>query len=209
MLSGAAIWSLTFLSGPFIFTCLLFNPLTAWFAILLFIWNRFEKSPYTGGYRYGYRKRASDWLRELSIWKGFRQYFPSKIVVQGKLEKDGKYLLSYHPHGVIGLGVFSQFVYSFPHLKDLPIIRPATLNANLIVPFLRTLALLNGFISCDYESLKYVLDGKHLKKGEPQESVLLVTGGGHEAQFTRSKSLTVAINNKSGFIRLCMETGIF
>eukprot|EP00834_Sanchytrium_tribonematis_P000685 NODE_13_length_54415_cov_0.522424.p19 type:complete len:337 gc:universal NODE_13_length_54415_cov_0.522424:48328-49338(+) len=205
--NAAMIWSVTFLGSLVLFIALLLNPFTSWFALLLSLWCYIDKTPSRGGYQHGFRRKLSNWVRKLPVWQAFRSYFPSKIIIKGKLEKDGKYLLSFHPHGIIGLGVFTQFVYDFTHLQSLPRIRPATLNLNLKIPFLRHLALLNGFISCDYDSMKYVLDGKNLDKGEIQESVLLVTGGGYEAEFTKAKTVTVAINNKNGFIRLCMETG--
>ena len=203
---AAFIWSVAFLGGPALFIALFINPFTTWIACLLFVRAKFDKTPYIGGYQNGIMKKASNWYRGLAIWKQFRKYFPSNIVVKGKLDKNSKYLFSYHPHGILGVGVFSQFVYDYPHLKELPKIRPVTLNLVFSIPFLRTLALLSGIISCEYESLKHVLMGKHLKRGDPPESLLLVTGGAHEAQFTRPGTLTVAVNNKSGFIRLCMET---
>eukprot|EP00835_Amoeboradix_gromovi_P001034 NODE_40_length_29852_cov_0.370215.p13 type:complete len:217 gc:universal NODE_40_length_29852_cov_0.370215:23044-22394(-) len=204
---SAVIWALIFISGPVLTVLLLANPFTTWIGIILLVLNANDRLPFTGGYHSGIRKRLSSWYRRLAVWKSFREYFPSKLIIKGKLEENGKYVLSYHPHGVIGLGVFTQFVYDFEHLVNMPKIRPVTLNANLSIPFLKQVALLSGFISCDYDSMKYVLQGKHLHQSEPQESVLLVTGGGFEAEFTKSKTLTVAINNRSGFIRLCMETG--
>ncbi len=204
---AAKVWAFVFFMGLILNIVMLLNPFTCLLEIILLIWCYFDKTASRGGYHSGVYKMLSDKFRKLAIWNEFKQHFPSKLIVKGQLNKNDKYLLSYHPHGIIGLGVFTNFVYDYPHLQELPVIRPATLNFNLTLPFLRHLALLNRFISCDYDSMKGVLNGDHLQVEDPKESVLLVTGGGYEAEFTKSKTLTVAINKRNGFIRLCMDTG--
>ncbi len=54
------------------FMLLMWFPLTWWFAVPYFSYCLFDKTQKLGG-------RRSDWLRNLSIWKHFCDYFPMRL----------------------------------------------------------------------------------------------------------------------------------
>jgi 2-acylglycerol O-acyltransferase 2 len=55
-----------------------------------------------GGYR-------SQWVRRMTVWKWFAQYFPITLYKTAELPPDRSYLFGYHPHGVISIGAFAAF----------------------------------------------------------------------------------------------------
>ena len=87
------IFFLLFISSnywPIPFTYLLFN----------IIYDRDRSS--TGG-------RRSSWLRGLSLWKHFRDYFPIKLVKTCELDACRNYVFGFHPHGIIVASGFVNF----------------------------------------------------------------------------------------------------
>ena len=64
----------------------------------------FDKTPSRGGYR------VSKTARSAFFWRLFTDYFPIKIRREGpEWDPSKKYLLGYHPHGIIGVGCISAF----------------------------------------------------------------------------------------------------
>ena len=61
-----------------------------------------SKTPSHGG-------RRSQFMRNLSIWRYFRDYFPIKMIKTAELSAEKNYIFGYHPHGVLCAGAFCCF----------------------------------------------------------------------------------------------------
>ena len=61
--------------------------------LCLFAWAYFDPAPKRGG-------RNCDALRRLGLWVCGREYFPSQLVQEAPLPKDGRYVFGVHPHGI-------------------------------------------------------------------------------------------------------------
>ena len=53
--------------------------------------------------------RRSRFMRNLKIWKYFRDYFPLKLIKTVELEPSKNYIFGYHPHGILCAGAFACF----------------------------------------------------------------------------------------------------
>lgn len=53
--------------------------------------------------------RRSKFMRNLKIWKYFRDYFPIKMIKTVDLDPQGNYIFGYHPHGILCAGAFCCF----------------------------------------------------------------------------------------------------
>lgn len=131
--------------------------------------------------------------RRWSLWKLFRNYFPSDLVVEEKLNPSQTYLMGIYPHGVIGMAVWAnmfnnvrlllQILCVFfhrrllkqkvnPALSDIDY-RLVTLKSNFFIPIAREWLLWLGAISSDKRGIMSAL-----KMGK---SVGIVVGGAAEA----------------------------
>ena len=91
--------------------------------------------------------RASNYLRQLSIWTIVSNYFPVKLVKTEDLDPNRNYIFGYHPHGRLTAGAGVNFLTEATHFSTLfPGIRPhlMTLRFNFLVPFSRELLLSLG-----------------------------------------------------------------
>lgn len=48
-------------------------------------------------------------VRNLTLWKLLRDYFPIKLVKTADLDPKHTYLFGYHPHGILSQGAFINF----------------------------------------------------------------------------------------------------
>uniref|UniRef100_A0A4W5PW19 Monoacylglycerol O-acyltransferase 3a n=1 Tax=Hucho hucho TaxID=62062 RepID=A0A4W5PW19_9TELE len=53
--------------------------------------------------------RRSEWLRNWSVWKHFRDYFPLNLIKTVDLDPGSNYIFGFHPHGVLVAGGFGNF----------------------------------------------------------------------------------------------------
>ena len=53
--------------------------------------------------------RRSRFMRNLKIWKYFRDYFPLKLIRTVELDPSKNYIFGYHPHGILCAGAFACF----------------------------------------------------------------------------------------------------
>ena len=53
--------------------------------------------------------RRSRFMRNLKIWKYFRDYFPLKLIKTVELDSSKNYIFGYHPHGILCAGAFACF----------------------------------------------------------------------------------------------------
>ena len=107
-----------------------------WFVPLFYIsWIVFydKRTPRSGG-------RRSQFVRELRVWKYFRDYFPISLQKTTDLDPNENYILGCHPHGLMSCGAFCNFATEATEFSKLfPGITSyiLTLKIQFFWPFLR------------------------------------------------------------------------
>eukprot|EP01103_Thecamoeba_quadrilineata_P014272 TRINITY_DN4203_c0_g1_i2.p1 TRINITY_DN4203_c0_g1~~TRINITY_DN4203_c0_g1_i2.p1 ORF type:complete len:168 (+),score=16.16 TRINITY_DN4203_c0_g1_i2:23-505(+) len=120
---------------------LLLFPFTMPFMILYILYIYHDQTPFTGG-------RRSEWVRKSFLFRKFRNYFPIKVVKTAELSPDRNYIIGYHPHGIIGMGAFTNFATEATGISEVfPGIEFSllTLAINFRVPFYREYLLSLGY----------------------------------------------------------------
>lgn len=145
-----------------------------------------------------------EWVRTWPTFWSSTAYFPAILHKTQDLEATPAqpYLFSYHPHGVIGMGVnctlntnCAGFRETFPGIRRWGV----TLREVFYFPILREYGIASGYISADKQALR----GK-LEQGD---SIVLLTGGAAEALYAQPGRFTLYLKKRMGFIKLAMETG--
>lgn len=143
-------------------------------------------------------------LRRWSLWKHFVDYFPMKLIRTVELDPQKTYIFCYHPHGVICLGGWGNFVtdatgfeQAFPGI-DLHVL---TLKMNLRAPFLRTYLHLHGISDVSQETCKTIL-----RRG-PGSSIFLAVGGALESLESYPGEYCLVLKQRKGFVRVALQTG--
>ncbi|KFV64584.1 Diacylglycerol O-acyltransferase 2, partial [Dryobates pubescens] len=98
-------------------------------AWIIFDWDTPEK----GG-------RRLPCLRQWSVWRHFRDYFPVKLVKTHDLSPSHNYIIGCHPHGILCVGAFCNFITGSTGFNELfPGIRCflTTLAGNFRLPVFR------------------------------------------------------------------------
>ncbi|XP_069842687.1 diacylglycerol O-acyltransferase 2-like [Dendropsophus ebraccatus] len=170
-------------------------PISAmYFSWVLFDW----KTPETGG-------RRSEWVRSWSMWNYFRDYFPIQLVKTHNLPAGRNYIIGSHPHGILCIGAFCNFVTeSTGFSQKFPGIRPhlATLAGNFKLPILREYLMSGGLCPVNRKSLEYTLS----QKGRGN-AVVIVVGGAAESLSCQPGVTTLILSRRQGFVRLALEHG--
>ncbi|GLC63189.1 hypothetical protein PLESTF_000010000 [Pleodorina starrii] len=143
-------------------------------------------------------------LRRWSLWQLMASYFDARLVKTADLDPNGHYLFAVHPHGIIAISSWINFVTEatgfrklFPGID----VHAATLESNFRTPFLREYILLHGLIDAGRETIRRVLTGP------PGRSVLLVVGGAAEALLAAPGTYDIILQARKGFVRLALQTG--
>ncbi|KAJ3095977.1 diacylglycerol O-acyltransferase 1 [Phlyctochytrium planicorne] len=180
-----------------IFLIFLITPIFTPFALAYLVFVAIDPSPETGG-------RKIHFLRHLSYWKWFRDFFPISLEKTVDLDPSKNYLFGYHPHGIISLGAFtnfgteaSDFSKKFPGID----LRVLTLSSNFNLPLWRELLLSLGFCSVSRRSIDNILS-----KG-PGNSCMIVVGGAAEALNAFPYTNDLVIKKRLGFIKVALRQG--
>eukprot|EP01091_Cochliopodium_minus_P017859 TRINITY_DN7100_c0_g1_i2.p1 TRINITY_DN7100_c0_g1~~TRINITY_DN7100_c0_g1_i2.p1 ORF type:complete len:358 (-),score=68.08 TRINITY_DN7100_c0_g1_i2:26-1099(-) len=191
MVLGVIVFSFSLV---FINIYFILNPFF-WIPYLLYIgWIAFvdRNASKNGG-------RNPQYLREMGFWKHFRGYFPANVVETKKLDPKKKYLFAFHPHGIIGMSVWANFLNNMSGcLKDINY-RICTLNMNFFIPFAREWLLSLGLISADKESITNSFN-KNLSVG-------IVIGGAAEALDARPGDTCIVLGRRKGFVKMALQNG--
>ncbi|XP_050343472.1 2-acylglycerol O-acyltransferase 2-A-like [Nymphalis io] len=150
--------------------------------------------------------RIVDWVRNWSLWRYYRDYFPINLVKTAELDTSKNYLFACFPHGVVCSGAFGAFATNaldfykvFPGMTCSMI----TLGGHFRVPLFRDLVLALGGCASSQESLLYLLD-KNKNKGK---CVVLFVGGAAEALDSHPGEYKVILSRRKGFVRVAMKSG--
>ncbi|KAM8954312.1 diacylglycerol O-acyltransferase 2-like [Pelodytes ibericus] len=181
-----------------VFIYLLFTqlwPISAlYISWLLLDWD----TPENGG-------RRSLWVRSWSVWNYFRDYFPIQLVKTHNLPPGRNYIIGSHPHGILCIGAFCNFVTeSTGFSQKFPGIRPylATLAGNFRLPILREYLMSGGLCPVNRKSIGYVLSQRY-----SGNAVVIVVGGAAESLSCEPGVTTLILSRRRGFVRLALENG--
>lgn len=170
-----------------------------WYVAVLYgLWLCWDwDTPVSGG-------RRSALVRNWTVWKYFREYFPITLVKTVDLDPKNNYLFGFHPHGVLVAGGFGNFCTEatgfsklfpglIPHLLMLPFW--------FRVPFFRDYIMCGGLVSSDKRSASHILSqkGGHV--------AVVAVGGAEESLDARPGALTLQVLHRKGFIKLAMKHG--
>ncbi|XP_074063541.1 diacylglycerol O-acyltransferase 2-like protein 6 isoform X3 [Macrotis lagotis] len=149
--------------------------------------------------------RRSNWVRNWTLWKYFRDYFPIKLVKTCELSPSHNYIFATHPHGILSYGIFCNFgteSTGFSHI--FPGITPtlATLEGIFWIPIVREYVMSKGICPVSKAALKYLLT----KMGSGN-AVIVVVGGASEAFMCLPGSTSIILKNRKGFVKLAFQTG--
>ena len=107
----------------FVIYCII-RPHTSIFGILPPIYSRTILAMYLG-YILLWDRSPTDgsrnpWMRSFKVWWGHAcDYLPMLLVKTAHLPSDEKYVLGYHPHGIISVGAFTAFATDSAQTLDL------------------------------------------------------------------------------------------
>ncbi|XP_063288269.1 diacylglycerol O-acyltransferase 2-like [Pelobates fuscus] len=154
--------------------------------------------PETGG-------RRSLWVRNWPIWNYFRDYFPIQLVKTHNLPPGRNYIIGSHPHGILCIGAFCNFVTeSTGFSQKFPGVRPylATLAGNFRLPILREYMMSGGLCPVNRKSIGYVLS-----QNGRGNAVVIVVGGASESLSCQPGVTTLILSRRRGFVKLALENG--
>ncbi|XP_053130279.1 diacylglycerol O-acyltransferase 2-like isoform X2 [Hemicordylus capensis] len=172
-----------------------FWPISAlYLAWVIFDWDTPEK----GG-------RSSSWVRNWSIWNHFRDYFPVQLVKTCNLAPSHNYIIGVHPHGILSVGAFCNFVTRSTGFCDkFPGINPflATLAGNFNLPALREYLLSGGLCPVTRRAISYLIS-----RNGTGNAVAIVVGGAAEALSCQPGVITLVLKKRKGFVRMALQHG--
>lgn len=150
--------------------------------------------------------RRSKFMRELKIWKYFRDYFPINLEKTEEIDPKNNYIFGYHPHGILCAGAFTTFATEGANWSKLfPGVIPHLLPLMALFkpPLFRDYIMSSGMCNVSRESCEYILKSKG-----PGNSICIVVGGAPEALDAHpGNDYNLIIRPRKGFIKLALKTG--
>ncbi|XP_072483541.1 diacylglycerol O-acyltransferase 2-like protein 6 [Notamacropus eugenii] len=168
-------------------------------SVLTLVWLLYDWKTHSQG------GRRSNWVRNWTLWKYFRDYFPVKLVKTCELSPNHNYIIAAHPHGILSYGLFCNFgTESTGFSRIFPGITPslATLEGIFWIPIVRDYVMAKGICPVSPSALKYLLT----KMGSGNAAIVVV-GGAAEALLSHPGTPIIVLKNRKGFVRLAFQTG--
>jgi hypothetical protein len=139
------------------------------------------------------------WLQRLPVWRYVSDYFPGRLVVTQKLDPSHRYVIGLHPHGIIGMSLFTNVFWDVSDSRQRIGVdwRVVTVTASFMIPVWRELVLACGLV----DARPAVVD-RLLQRGT---SVMIVVGGALEALDARPGSTELTLARRKGFVRLALR----
>jgi len=144
--------------------------------------------------------RTWDWFRQHKAWRLLQHYAQLEIVREEPLDANRKYILAYHPHGILILSRIGTYSGVFEEL--FPGMEQRCLGATPMFqwPGAREICLWMGAVRADKSNAVRILQSKKI-------SLLLYPGGSDEIFETNPDSKDNIIIARKGFIRLALQQG--
>ncbi|XP_003784955.1 2-acylglycerol O-acyltransferase 1 [Otolemur garnettii] len=171
----------------------LYVPYLTW---LYFDWH----TPEQGG-------RRSNWVRNWTVWKYFKDYFPIHLIKTQDLDPSHNYIFGFHPHGVLVAGAFGNFCTNYSDFKELFPGFTAYLHVLPVwfrCPLFREYLMSSGPVSVSKKSISYVMS----KEGGGNISVI-VLGGAEESLDAGPGKFTLFIRQRKGFVKIALTHGAY
>jgi 2-acylglycerol O-acyltransferase 2 len=147
----------------------------------------------------GFKSRT--W-RSMRWWTWFRDYFPISLHATAPLDPKGRYVIGYHPHGILSLGAFlsfgteaTGFSEKFPGID----LRLLTLTSNFRIPFYGFFLSMMGIADASRESCNNCL-----QRG-PGSAIVLVLGGAKESLDAHAHADYELTLHRKGFVKVALE----
>ncbi|XP_045397453.1 2-acylglycerol O-acyltransferase 3 [Lemur catta] len=195
-------FALTFLfMGLFFSLLIIFLLFTSFWSIslLYLVWLYLDwDTPNQGG-------RCFVWMKNLTVWKHLRDYYPIKLVKTAELPSDQNYVVGSHPHGIMCTGIFCNLSTESNDLsKHFPGLRfwQTGLNILFYLPVYREYLMSFGMCPVNLQSLDFVLSQPQLG-----QAVVIVIGGAHEALYSIPGHHCLTLRKRKGFVRLALRHG--
>lgn len=158
----------------------------------------------------GKLKKRKEWVRRLPIWTFFAEYFPARLHKTHDLQPTRKYILGYHPHGIISHGAWAAFATEalgfsekFPGITNSLL----TLDSNFQLPLYREYVFSMGALSVSRESITNILTHGGPNNEGMGRAVTIVVGGARESLEAQPNTMRLIINERKGFVKLALQTG--
>lgn len=158
----------------------------------------------------GKLQRRNERVRRLPIWRYFADYFPAKLHKTHELIPTRKYILGYHPHGIISHGAWAAFATDalgfsekFPGITNCLV----TLESNFHLPIYREYVLAMGLQSVSKQAITNILTRGGRNNEGMGRAATIVIGGARESLEAQPKTLRLVIKERKGFIKLALQTG--
>ncbi|NWR39243.1 DGAT2 acyltransferase, partial [Tachuris rubrigastra] len=169
---------------------------TLYLAWIIFDWH----TPERGG-------RRLPGLRRWTVWKHFRDYFPVKLVKTHDLSPRHNYIVGSHPHGILCVGAFCNFITGSTGFEEMfPGIHSflTTLAGNFRLPLFREYLMSGGLFPVTRRAIGYLLS-----QNGTGNAVAIVIGGAAESLSCRPGVTTLILRNRKGFVRMALRHGAF
>lgn len=198
------------------------NPLLSFACAAYLGWAYLLDKSSTDGSRKAYfRTHLRSW------WAHACDYFPVVLVKTAELDPAKKYVMGYHPHGIISVGAFTCFAtdgaqtisladkkqglyaaadegkdtrgfsYLFPGINR----RLITLPQNFATPFLREYTLNMGCCDSSKETFRSIL------ASGPGSAIVVVVGGAAESMIVKEGAIQLVLEKRKGFVREAIMGG--
>ncbi|OAA64063.1 diacylglycerol O-acyltransferase 2A [Cordyceps fumosorosea ARSEF 2679] len=158
----------------------------------------------------GYLSYRSEYLRSMPLWKLFAGYFPIRLHKTFDLDPKRRYILGYHPHGIISHGAWCSFATNalgfrekFPGITNSIL----TLDSNFRIPFYRDWILAMGVRSVSKESIRNILSKGGPKNNGEGRAVTIVIGGARESLEAQPGTLRLILKGRKGFVKMALRSG--
>ncbi|XP_011918110.1 PREDICTED: 2-acylglycerol O-acyltransferase 1 isoform X1 [Cercocebus atys] len=169
----------------------LYIPYLTW---LYFDWH----TPEQGG-------RRCSWIKNWTLWKHFKDYFPIHLIKTQDLDPSHNYIFGFHPHGILAAGAFGNFSTNYSDFKEL---FPGFTSYLHVLPLwfwcpvFREYMMSIGLVSVSKKSVSYVVS----KEGGGNISVI-VLGGAKESLDAHPGKFTLFIRQRKGFVKIALTHG--
>ncbi|KAJ5197725.1 diacylglycerol o-acyltransferase [Penicillium cinerascens] len=154
--------------------------------------------------------RRSNRLRCSWFSKAFTSYFPCELHRSAPLPNSRKYVLGYHPHGIICHGAFASFATDvtgfstlFPGITNVLL----TLDSNFKIPIYREYILSMGLGGVSRSSCHEILSQGGSDGRGAGRAITIAVGGARESLLAKPGSMKLFIRGRIGFIRIAIRQG--
>ena len=149
--------------------------------------------------------RALPFLRRLTVWKHYVEFFPLSLLKTQELDPSKNYVFGCHPHGVMAFGTTGNFgtdATGFSELFPGITAHLVTLNIQFRIPFFREWLMFMGICPASKECLVHILTNMG-----PGHSCVVVVGGAAEALEARPGNFKLVLKNRKGFVKVALKSG--